>query len=308
MKVEAGQSNKTPRRPTRRLRARINRLMSAPIRLLAIDLDGTLLNNRAELSPANRDAIAAAARRNVAIVLVTGRRGLSAQRVAEQIPVDLTIISSNGAVVKTKQGALLARRLLPRQYARLILDAAGPKFRNTALLFFDRDGRGQIVAARLDPRHAPVHDYFERNRDLIEERQPLEDALTEDPIQVLFAGAVAPLRELAALLARAPVAAHVNITRTEYPSRDLTLVDVIQLGCHKGAALAELAAARGIAHDAIMAVGDNWNDREMLAMVGVPVVMANASEELKQTAGWQVTASNDEDGVALAIEKFVLAG
>lgn len=276
-----------------------------PIRLLAIDIDGTLLDTRFHLSDANREAVVAAHQRGTQVVLVTGRRFTFAQPIAAQFPIELTLIASNGALVKSKSGATLTRQLLPRQQARAVLAAAGP-YRETALLLFDREGIGQIVAERLDPDHAPVEGYFQRNRQYLLRVKSLEDALTDDPIQVLFVGAVAPMRDLEQQLRRAPCAAAVSVTRAEYPQRDLTLLDVLDHGCTKGAALARWAAAHGIRAEETMAIGDNWNDREMLQFAGLPVLMANSSKELKQ-AGWAVTTSNDDSGVAAAIEKYLLS-
>lgn len=280
--------------------------MKTPVRLLAIDIDGTLLDSRFELSPANREAVVAAHGHGAEIVLVTGRRFTFAQPIAAQFPIELTVIASNGALVKSKSGATLARQLLPRQQARAVLAAAGP-YRNGALLLFDRDGMGQIVTERLDPAHAPVEGYFERNRQFLLQVQPLEDALTEDPIQILFVGGVASMRELEEQLRRSACVAAVSIARAEYPQRDLTLLDVLDRGCNKGVALARWAASRGIPAQETMAIGDNWNDREMLEFAGLPILMGNSSEELKQT-GWAVTAGNDANGVAAAIEKYLLSG
>ena len=279
--------------------------MNAPIRLLAIDIDGTLLDSRWQLPAANRDAIVAAHRRGVEIMLVTGRRFTFAQPIAAQLPVDLTVSASNGALVKSKQGENLARQLLPRRQARAVLSATGAE-REKALLLFDRDGHGQIVAERFDPSHTSMQGYLDRNRQYLLQVDRLEEALTDsDPIQVLFAGAVAPMRALAEHLRRGPCAAHTSLAVTEYLERDLTLLDVLDAGCNKGAALARWAAGRGLDRAQVMAVGDNWNDKEMLEFAGLPVVMANSSEALKQE-GWAVTRSNDESGVAAAIEKFLL--
>ena len=278
--------------------------MKNHIRLLAIDIDGTLLDSHFEVSDANREAIAAAHARGVEIVVVTGRRFAFAQPIAAQLGVELTLIASNGAVVKSQQGATLARQLLPREKARAVLGAAG-EARETALLLFDREGMGQVVVERMDPAHAPVEGYFERNRTYLLQVKRLEEALSEDPIQVLFAGPVAPLRELYERLSRSEHAAEVSLARAEYPQRDLTLLDVLDRGCNKGAALARWAAERGIAASETMAIGDNWNDCEMLEFAGLPVLMGNSAAELKQR-GWAVTASNEESGVAAAIEMFVL--
>ena len=279
--------------------------MKTRIRLVAIDIDGTLLDSRFQLSDANRLAVRAAHERGAEIVLVTGRRFTFARPIAAQFSLPLTVIASNGALVKSKEGKTLWRQLLPREQARAVLAAAGP-FRERALLLFDREAAGQIVVENLDPRHAPVDGYFERNRAYLLQVERLEDALTEDPIQVLFAGPVGPLRELDQLLRRAPCASAISVTRAEYPQRDFTLLDVLDRGCNKGRALARYAAARGFAREETLAIGDNWNDREMLEFAGLAVVMGNSDAELRQ-AGWALTASNDEDGVALALEKFLLS-
>jgi hypothetical protein len=278
--------------------------MKRHIRLLAVDIDGTLLDTRFEVSAANREAVVAAHRRGIEIVLVTGRRYASAWKIAAQLPVQMTLISSGGAMVKDARGTTLHRHLLPAAKARQVLADAGAG-RRSALLLFDREGKGQVVTESLDPSHEPVEGYFLRNREYLEQVVPLEAALIEDPIEVLFVGAVAPMRELERRLAQAPSASGVSLALTEYPSRDLSLVDVLDRGCNKGAALAWWAEQRGVAREEVMAIGDNWNDREMLEFAGLPVLMGNSSEELKQ-AGWAVTTSNDDSGVAAAIECFLL--
>jgi len=92
---------------------------------------------------------------------------------------------------------------------------------------------------------------------------------------------------------------------TAYESKDFSMIDVINPRVSKGTVLAEWAALRGISREEILAIGDNHNDEEMLSFAGIPVVMENAVPELK-TRGWHVTHTNDNDGVAAAIERFAL--
>jgi hydroxymethylpyrimidine pyrophosphatase-like HAD family hydrolase len=97
----------------------------------------------------------------------------------------------------------------------------------------------------------------------------------------------------------------ITLHRTEYPDRDLSILDILPAGCSKGAALLSLATVRGIAADQIMAIGDNWNDVSMLEVAGTAVLMDNAPEDLKdlaRTRGWRLGLSNRADGVAEAIE------
>jgi hypothetical protein len=96
-----------------------------------------------------------------------------------------------------------------------------------------------------------------------------------------------------------------TLHRTEYPARDLSILDILPAGCSKGAALLSLAATRGIELSQILAIGDNWNDVSMLEVAGSAVLMDNAPEDLKALArerGWRVGLTNIGDGVAEAIE------
>jgi hydroxymethylpyrimidine pyrophosphatase-like HAD family hydrolase len=96
------------------------------------------------------------------------------------------------------------------------------------------------------------------------------------------------------------------VLRTEYPGRDLSIVDVLNAGCSKGHALERWANYRRITPEQVMAIGDNYNDIEMLAFAGHPFIMGNASEDLR-SRGWKLTRSNAESGVTAAIE-YVMNG
>ena len=275
------------------------------IRLIALDIDGTLLDSRWQVPPANRDAIRRATDAGIEVALVTGRRFDFARPVIDQLDGPLTLIVSGGALVKRRDGETLVRHLLPAAIARAVVDATAD-FRDATAIVFDRPRAAQIVHERLDIRDAHRRSYFQQNRDFIVEVVPLESALTEDPIQVMFSGGVQRMRELVARVRTLDVAQSVAVAITEYESRDFALVDVNRAGCTKGTTLAEWAAGRGLTPDQVMAVGDNFNDREMLEYAGVPVVMGNAVPELKQL-GWPVTSDNDSRGVAAAIHRYALA-
>jgi hypothetical protein len=274
------------------------------IRLIAIDIDGTLLDSTWQLPAANREAIAAAVGRGIEVALVTGRRFDFASPIAAQIPCALTMVVNNGALVKSKDGATHLRHLLPRETARRVLEVT-PRFRPGAAVVFDRPRENQVVLEYLDWDDPARRSYFERNRDFLAQVSPLEACLTEDPIQVMFSGPVEPLREAAAILRALEVPDRFALAITEYESRNFALVDVVAPGVSKGAALAEWAGRQGYARAAVMAIGDNLNDREMLEFAGVPVVMGNSVSGLKQD-GWHVTLTNDQAGVAAAIERFAL--
>jgi hydroxymethylpyrimidine pyrophosphatase-like HAD family hydrolase len=210
---------------------------------------------------------------------------------------------NNGALIKSKSGATLLRHLLPREIARQVLEATDP-FRSGAAVVFDRPRENQVLFEHIDWDDPARRGYFQRNREFIAQISPLEDCLSEDPIAVMFTGPVEPMRVVVAIL-RARADGHFAVSKTEYEDRDFSIVDVIRWGCSKGVALAEWAQRRGIAREDVMAIGDNWNDREMLEFAGLPVVMANSVPELK-SLGWPVTLSNDESGVAEAIRTYAL--
>lgn len=274
------------------------------IRLIALDIDGTLLDSTGHVPRENLEALQRAIDAGIEIVLATGRRYDFARPIFEQLPRPLTLILSNGAIVKTCAGKTLMRHLLPREVARSVL-AAFPQHRDTAALLFDRQREGQIVYERVEwdhPRHAP---FFTANRPYISEITPLEDALVEDPLQLMFTGGCSDMRRVFdRLRAARPAAEDYSVALTEYAHRDFSLVDVIRAGCSKGAALREWAARRSVPPRDVMAVGDNLNDLQMLEFAGHPVVMGNGLDELK-TRGWRVTARNDDAGVALAIDEIL---
>ena len=235
---------------------------------------------------------------------MTGRRYDFARPVIEQIDGPLTLIVSGGALVKRRDGRTLVRHLLPAATALAVLEGTRD-FRDATAIVFDRPQAGQVVHERLDIRDAHRRSYFQRNRDFIAEIVPLEAALVEDPIQVMFSGGVARMRELAATVRNLAVASEVAVAMTEYGSRDFSLVDVNRAGCTKGTTLAAWVARQGLTRDDVMAVGDNFNDLEMLEAVGLPVVMGNAVGGLK-ARGWAETGHQDEAGLGQAIRRFAL--
>ena len=273
------------------------------IRLIGIDVDGTLLDSRGEMPPANREAIHEAVAAGIHVALVTGRSYPFARPVAEPLPSTITLIVSSGAVERTMDGSTLARRLLDRDVARAVLDATTP-YRDAAALIFDRDAGRQFVYESMDWEHPGRRNYWSRNQSLLAHSSPLENELNEDPIQVMFNGGADAMRILSETLRRQAGDAFA-VSLTEYVHRDFSLVDITAPTATKGRALTWRAEQMGLTRDEVMAVGDNFNDLEMLESAGLPVVMGNAVEELKQR-GWHVTGHQDEAGLAEAIKRFAL--
>jgi Cof subfamily protein (haloacid dehalogenase superfamily) len=274
------------------------------VQLIALDIDGTLLSSRFTVSERNRAAIAEATRRGIEVALVTGRRYDFAMPVASQIDSPLTMIVNNGALVRTKGGETLVRHLLPRDTALRVLQTTQP-WREATSVVFDRPLENQVMLETIDLEDGIRGAYYKWNRPFLGEAKPLEACLVEDPIQVMFSGPVQAMRAAEQALRGVQFVEEFALAVTVYESKNFSMIDVINPRVSKGTALAEWAALRGISREAILAIGDNHNDEEMLSFAGIPVVMENAVPELK-TRGWHVTHTNDDDGVAAAIERFAL--
>lgn len=293
--------------------------MTLPIRLIAVDVDGTLLDSRHQLPPRNAAALVAAAARGCEIALATGRRYNFVHPIAARLGCPCLIIASNGALVRryaTRRlespapvgGPPLAdlyRHFLPREKARAIL-AALPAYRHQAVVTMPEGAAENELY--MEPEREPPDDsrrgfatWLAANRNHLAFALPLERCLTADPVQLMYGGGMAEVAAVAAQLAAQPLAAELTCLRTLYPRRDLGILDVLDRGVDKGAALAAVAARLAIPAAAILAIGDNYNDLGMLAFAGQAVLMGNAHPGMDRP-GWRRTADNDHDGVAAAVE------
>ncbi len=269
------------------------------IRLIAIDIDGTLLDSNHQVSDANLTVLRRAHERGVEIALVTGRRHTFALPVAQSLGFGVTLISSDGAVTRLSDGSLFHRDLLPAEAARALTRHMAA-FRGDTVLIFDRETTGALVVAPVLELNATIRRWKEHNPLYLEFREPLEMAIAESPIQVRFCGTIDRMREAEAALLASGLVERVTILRTQYEERNFCLVIVLNQACSKGHALQRWAEYRGIPRQEVMAIGDNYNDIEMLHFAGVPVIMGNACHELKQN-GWAVTLENNRAGVAHAV-------
>ena len=278
--------------------------LSPTIRLIASDIDGTLLNPQFQISPCDLDALRRAHVAGIEVVLVTGRRHTFALPIAQQLGFDLWLISSNGAITRSLAGETFHRDLMPRQTC-LDICTAMQDFRGHTVLTFDKETKGAIVLEHLDDLNASIRRWLEKNMEFIEFVVPIETALVADPVQAMFCGTMARMNQALTALESAKLSNRITVLRTEYPERDLSMIDVLNQGCSKGHALERWAAHRGFKRDQVMAIGDNHNDVEMLEFAGHPVIMGNACEELR-ARGWNVTLGNDRCGVAAALEGIVV--
>ncbi|MFY9979913.1 MAG: Cof-type HAD-IIB family hydrolase [Candidatus Sulfotelmatobacter sp.] len=273
------------------------------IGLLASDIDGTLLNPQFQISQDDLTALQDAHAAGIEIVLVTGRRHTFALPIAQQLGFDLWLISSNGAVTRSLSGETFHRDLMPREVCRELC-CAMQEFRGNTVLTFDKEVKGALVLEHLDELSLSIRRWLEKNIEFIEFVVPIEHALTADPIQAMFCGSMKHMSEALRTLQGCGLDNRVTVLRTEYPARNLSMIDVLDAHCSKGHALERWAAHRGFRREQVMAIGDNHNDVEMLEFAGHPVIMGNACEELLGR-GWNVTLGNDRCGVAAALAEIM---
>lgn len=280
-------------------------LVALPIRLIAVDIDGTLIDSTLDIPAANLQALRRAHEAGVHIVLVTGRRHRFAMPVAQQLGFNFCLISSNGAITRSATGELHYADMLPRDTAHRLCEYMAD-FSGCTVLTFDKEERGALVVERTDELGTNIQRWIDKNRMYIEEVAPITTALVCDPVQAMFCGTIERMAPAEARLNDGTFAHEISILKTQYDHRDLCILDVLRYQCSKGSALARWAAHLGVPAREVMAIGDNYNDVEMLRFAGFPFIMGNASEDLKQS-GWPVTLDNEACGVAAAVEE-VLAG
>jgi Cof subfamily protein (haloacid dehalogenase superfamily) len=274
--------------------------VTSPVRLIAVDIDGTLIDSTLQVPQANLEALTRAHDAGAEVVLVTGRRHRFALPIAEQLPFETSLISSNGAITRSAAGELMYADLLPTHVGRALCEHMR-EFSACAVITFDRDERGALVLESAHELSSNIERWIDKNRMYIEEVTSLADALVCDPIQMMFCGTVPRMAPAEARLNDGTLAGRISVLKTQYDHRDLCILDVLRYGCSKGAALARWASHLGVPREQVMAIGDNYNDVEMLEFAGLPYIMANASDDLKQN-GWAQTLDNESCGVAHAVD------
>jgi hydroxymethylpyrimidine pyrophosphatase-like HAD family hydrolase len=222
--------------------------------------------------------------------------------VADQIAPDLPMVLNNGGLL-IENGAIIRRRLLPQALAREAI-AVGTACAADPVVHSGRQGEGRLLVQAGAPGHTLRAYYIDSSHPAITAFDGLEAAIVEDPVQVMFGG---PIEAMDALLPRleAALGAAVNIERTIYPALGMSLIDVMAAGVAKGEAVRFFEARWGLDASSTLAIGDNWNDRSMLEGAGLGFLMGNADPAMHRL-GLPVLPTNEDDGVAVAIEEHVL--
>ncbi len=284
------------------------------IKLLALDLDGTLLNSSGEIPEKNIEAIKQAENKGVLVTIATGRRFRDALPVGLQLELNAPVICHNGALLKYAQSLeTVAVSIVAPEIVREIL-RVGREFGGDALLSCDPHGKGVLLYDRVSAENIPLQKYIAWSKRLhgkdaenaVHHVENLENVVDEtETVHVSFSGTCAPMADLQKVL-ELELENSATILTTVYPHLDFTLIDILPFDASKGIGVKKLALLNGFSAENVMTIGDNFNDLEMLEYAGTPVVMGNASPELLENPKYHQTLSNDESGVALAIEKFIL--
>jgi Cof subfamily protein (haloacid dehalogenase superfamily) len=277
-----------------------------PFRLLALDIDGTLLSSDKGISLRTRLAVAAARARGVHLVLVTGRRYPAARRVAAELGSDIPLVLHNGALI-FEGGEVVRCRPLPCPVAARAV-AVGRDQGADAVVHAGQQGEGRLLVERVSPGNALLAYYLEKSHPDVATVEDLLQSLeaSEDPLQVMFGGSGAAMDALFPKLA-AGLRGAARLERTTYPRQGVGIIDVLNPGVGKAEALAFLQRRWELTPGETLAIGDNWNDHEMLERAGLGLVMGNADPEML-ALGLPVLPTNDEDGVAVAVERYILEG
>lgn len=264
------------------------------IRLVAMDLDDTLLRDDWTISPRTVEVIRAAQEQGVKMTIATGRMPISARRYVEELGLDIPVITYHGAMIQeVLSGEILYRQVIPRDLALEIVEDLRTRGVHAQIYLKNR-----VVAQK-------INDYsrdYARLASVEIERADLLDVLGTEPEgveKILLMDREENLDAWAPYL-RESYGKRVHLTKSKP-----TFLEMTDISVNKGAALAALAQKYGIDRKDVMAIGDSFNDIEMIEYAGLGVAMGNARPEIQKVAD-VVTATNLEDGVAQAIERYIL--
>ena len=278
-------------------------MMEHQIKMVGLDLDGTLLSEKKELLPYTMDVLRRALDAGIVVLVATGRPWMGVPEELRKFPGMRYALTSNGArIIDTDTGEILEEHLLPPELAKKTLEICG-KYDTLQEVYFD--GQGYAEADKMAHvekyhRNPNMWKYFRTTRKPVEDLFGMIDRENRglDKVQALFADMEERKKAWKDLEA---------VRGLELVGSLKYNIEINAAGVNKGTGLVRLGKLLGIKREEIMACGDGDNDTVMLSEVGFGVAMANAEEQVKAAADY-ITESNDEEGAAKAIEKFALRG
>lgn len=275
-----------------------------PYRLLALDVDGTLLDPNGDLRPAVQQAIARVREQGICVVLCTGRRFRSALPIARALQLETPMVVHNGALVKdpTTTETLHQTVLHPTVYQQAIDHL---RRLSVPMLYVDAFSENiDILTEDMQHAHPFQQEYLTDN---LAHCRIVPDLNTPPAYGVVMMSIMAEVTRLSPLRSQLTetlgesVRLHLLINKN-YQGH---ILEVLPPDVSKWNALRQLAQSEGVAAESIVAVGDDENDMQMIQHAGLGIAMGNAPEEVKTVADY-VTGHNAEDGLVQAIERFLL--
>ena len=259
------------------------------IRVLALDLDGTLTNDQKVVTPATRTALDAAAAKGVTIVLASGRPTAGVVPLARELELD----NNGGSITDCATGRTLYSQWLDSKYVPAL--CAFAKEQKVAIVTYNEQG---VVSESPEDPWA-LKECFTCGLPM----QRVEDlaAYVDYPICKMLITLDPARRDEVLAAGRKVFEGRIDL----YPSSPF-FIEAVPLGVAKDVSLAGLLEEMGLTRDNLMACGDGLNDRSMIRYAGVGVAMQNAEPPVKEAADYVTEADNNHDGVAEAIEKFIL--
>jgi Cof subfamily protein (haloacid dehalogenase superfamily) len=267
-----------------------------PIKLIAIDIDGTLLNSQHVVTEAVESALKAAMTKGVKVILATGKTYHSGEHLVKQLGLTTPGVYNQGTNIFNADGTLHSQITLDTNVARQVITFAEDRGFIIALY----SGR-RILVRKLENRIRDLTDKY--HEPLAEQVGPLQNVLDSVPINKLLAVYPDDARRVKAL--RWQLSMQIDRSARLLNAGIPDMLEVMPPGVSKGSGVKTLIKELGIPAEAVLAIGDAENDIEMLQFAGIGVAMGNAPQQVKDVAD-AVVASNDEDGVAEAVKRFVL--
>jgi Cof subfamily protein (haloacid dehalogenase superfamily) len=271
-------------------------LTTQPIKLVAIDLDGTLLNSQHQMTERVEKTIKAAMEQGTQVVLATGKTYHAAEWLYETLKLNLPGVFIQGTAIYNSDGSLHSQQTITSQIARQIITFADDRGYLTGMYSGNR-----ILVRKMHPRIEELTAHY--HEPMPEAVGPLQNVLDSLPVNKLLVFAPHEARRITAL--RWHISMQINGGGRSLQTGIGDELEILPARASKGAMLKVLLKDLGVPASQVMAIGDGENDVEMLQMVGLGVAMGNAPETVKAAAK-TVVASNDADGVAEALERFVL--
>jgi Cof subfamily protein (haloacid dehalogenase superfamily) len=271
-------------------------------RMLVVDVDGTLVGRDRHVSPRVRAAVRAALAAGALVTLATGRWFRSAQPIAAELGLELPIILHNGALVKESlTGEVLAHCHLPLPMARTAIGLI-ERHGLQPIVYENAFGGELMVAGPAELDSAATARYLATKEVALRRAPRGRLALLDDPLELVVADTAERADPLLAELSGGPWR---TVTSMSTLVPDARFIEILSPDCSKTRAIRALAGRCGVELAEVVAVGDNFNDLDMIEAAGLGIAMGNAPPEVRARADW-VAPTVDDDGLAAAIERFVL--